>query len=367
MAVNKVIFGNNTLIDLTSDTVTAADLAVGVTAHAASGAAITGTKKEPGYITLSTHMVTLDAEHMTATVDITSVSGQILDVHTFDSTVATVSFNSSYNRITITSTGKAGTVHIGIAVNSTPVYDYINDFIYVTADFPALQTVSWASGSDDQIAAMVTADRNGDIDLRDYWDVGDERTVVLSSIAQYSSLGDAQPIQPITFVLLHKGGDNDDYRFIVGTKECLSELGKMNTLNSATKWSATPRCTWCDDCFRPAIPQTFRSIFKQWTVYMSQKNSSATASADAYFAIAAQTEIFGGTVTGESSLFQFDYYKTAANRIKTAGVNGAACAHWTRMKDTGNNIFFHSVSAAGDVVTNSMPSSLLGIAPIGRI
>ena len=43
MAVNKVIYGNQTLIDLTSDTITAADLASGKTAHDKSGAIITGT------------------------------------------------------------------------------------------------------------------------------------------------------------------------------------------------------------------------------------------------------------------------------------------------------------------------------------
>lgn len=43
MAVNKVIYGGNTLIDLTADTVTAEDLAEGVTAHDKSGAVITGT------------------------------------------------------------------------------------------------------------------------------------------------------------------------------------------------------------------------------------------------------------------------------------------------------------------------------------
>ena len=41
--VNKVVFGNQTIIDLTSDSITAADLASGVTAHDASGAVITGT------------------------------------------------------------------------------------------------------------------------------------------------------------------------------------------------------------------------------------------------------------------------------------------------------------------------------------
>lgn len=41
--VNKVEYGNDTLIDLTSDTVTAADLSNGVTAHDRSGAPIVGT------------------------------------------------------------------------------------------------------------------------------------------------------------------------------------------------------------------------------------------------------------------------------------------------------------------------------------
>lgn len=43
MAINKVIYDNTTLIDLTSDTVSADKLAKGYTAHGASGEAITGT------------------------------------------------------------------------------------------------------------------------------------------------------------------------------------------------------------------------------------------------------------------------------------------------------------------------------------
>lgn len=41
-AISKVVYGNTTLIDLTSDTITASDLAYGVTAHGADGEAITG-------------------------------------------------------------------------------------------------------------------------------------------------------------------------------------------------------------------------------------------------------------------------------------------------------------------------------------
>lgn len=43
MAVNKVTYGDTTLIDLTSDTVASGNLAKGYTAHNASGVTITGT------------------------------------------------------------------------------------------------------------------------------------------------------------------------------------------------------------------------------------------------------------------------------------------------------------------------------------
>ena len=42
MAVNKVVYNNETLIDLTNDTVTTNDLVKGVVAHDKSGARING-------------------------------------------------------------------------------------------------------------------------------------------------------------------------------------------------------------------------------------------------------------------------------------------------------------------------------------
>lgn len=63
--VNKVIYGGNTLIDLTADTITAAQLLEGVTAHDKSGAQITGT-------------LTYDAD----TSDATAVAAEILATKT---------------------------------------------------------------------------------------------------------------------------------------------------------------------------------------------------------------------------------------------------------------------------------------------
>ena len=45
MAISKVVYGNQTLIDLTADTVAASKMLLGRTAHGANGESITGTMK----------------------------------------------------------------------------------------------------------------------------------------------------------------------------------------------------------------------------------------------------------------------------------------------------------------------------------
>lgn len=64
---NKVIIGTSTVMDLTKDTVAAADVLTGKTAHDKSGAPITGTMAENGAInveiTSSTQTVTIPEGH----------------------------------------------------------------------------------------------------------------------------------------------------------------------------------------------------------------------------------------------------------------------------------------------------------------
>lgn len=51
MAVNKVVWGNTTLIDLTSDTVTSASVLIGVSFHKPNGEVATGTLQTQTYYT----------------------------------------------------------------------------------------------------------------------------------------------------------------------------------------------------------------------------------------------------------------------------------------------------------------------------
>lgn len=69
MAVNKVVYGGNTLIDLTSDTATASDVAQGKTFHLADGTQATGTASGGGGSSSWTHII-----HAEYTVSTTSTS-----------------------------------------------------------------------------------------------------------------------------------------------------------------------------------------------------------------------------------------------------------------------------------------------------
>lgn len=67
--VNKVIYGSNTLIDLSQDTVTAGNMLSGYTAHDASGAAISGSiaTKTDSDITLINNTLTVPTGYYATT------------------------------------------------------------------------------------------------------------------------------------------------------------------------------------------------------------------------------------------------------------------------------------------------------------
>jgi hypothetical protein len=245
----------------------------------------------------------------------------------------------------------------------------------------AVKIVTWASGTDAEIASMVESADNGEITLSDYWSVGDERTVSLSAMSA-TGVDESHVAQTRTLVLMNVGGKTlasattggrTTCSFIVGQKECLLELGYMNSTSSNTGgWSSCARRTWCNNIYYNAIPSTLRPIFKQFTNISGVGGgaSSGTQTTTDYFAMPAEKEIFGSVTYSfadeGSALTQFTYYATTANRIKYQGSTTTVYYWWERSPHSGYSNAFRIVNSDG-TANNNNASNTNGLAPFGVI
>lgn len=276
--------------------------------------------------------------------------------------------------------GAAGTYNVTATLNgettaAVPVSVTTDGETY-TCKLPSLilTIVSWADGTDEEIAAMVEAMDNGTLSIQDSgWQVGDERTVSLSAMAA-TGVGEAHAEQTVTLVLMDSqhydlvGGGKD--HFVVGLKHSLNESGYMNSSNTNNgSWDGSARRKWCNDVFRTAIPEALRACFKQFkTVTAETYNGNSTKVSNDYFALFAEQEIFGSrsyaNSTEAAALTQIEWYKTAAHHIKNR--SGSAYYWWERSPNSSSSSYFCFVSSSG-TANSSNASAAYGLAPFGCI
>ena len=240
--------------------------------------------------------------------------------------------------------------------------------------------VTWAGGTDEEIVAMVEAADRGEINLADYWAVGDIRTVQLSAMSA-TGVGESHAAQQVDLVLMHAGGydlnaavasGRTKCSFVVGLKDSLAEAGYMNSSNTNSgSWNGSVRRIWCNNVFRNAIPRNLRAIFKQFkTVTAQTYNGSTNQISVDYFALPAEREIFDDrnwcNQTEYNALFQFDYYKTASNRVKKLGKTGTASGWWERSPIYNDSTYFCFVRSGG-AAGYDFASDTVGLAPFGCI
>jgi len=234
---------------------------------------------------------------------------------------------------------------------------------------------SWTTSSDSVLIDMIARADRGELNIFDYWHVGDEREVTLSAMAA-TGVGESHVEQTVTLVLMHAGGKTlntptesgrTECSFIVGMKDCLKEMGYINSSDSnAGGWSSCARRTWCNTVFKGALPVNLAPIFKQFENKTSAGNQSTVINTDVdWFALPSEIEIFGSTpnsASGEGA--QFTWYKTAANRIKK--VNGSAYVWWERSPYASNTTNFCQITSNGSN-SSFLASRTYGLAPFGVI
>lgn len=244
--------------------------------------------------------------------------------------------------------------------------------------------VSWAEGTDEQIAAMVAAADAGQIQLEHYWSVGEERKVALSAMTA-SGVGESHNAQTVTFVLMDKDNTNYEYvtpptsgetraRFIVGMKNGLATRGYMNSSKiSRGGWDGCARRTWCNNIFYNALPTNLKPIFKQTKVKAMNGGSHSgvtLVTSNDYFFLAAEKEVSGDVYVSNlmevNTLTQWEYYIDTNHRLKRHGDTGSVYTWWDRSPARNYDTSFGCIRGTGNA-SGDNASTLNLIAPCGCI
>lgn len=206
---------------------------------------------------------------------------------------------------------------------------------------PAL--VSWTTGTNDEITAMVNAYYNGILSLdeiKSVWHLGDTRSVDLAAM-EATGVGESHRAQTVEMEILDF--DHDTLTTPVGSitkalitvdmKNCLrdatvsdtdgehnAENGYMNSTNTNNGgWTSCTRRTWCNNVFFNALPSYFKSLVKSVDKLTSAGGGSYTINTDNdYCFLLSEIEIFGSATyskAGEGSQYAW-FANATTNRYK---------------------------------------------------
>lgn len=253
---------------------------------------------------------------------------------------------------------------------------------------PAYVAPTWADATDAELQEALDLHYAGDIDLTKIWKVGDTRKVQLSAMAA-TGVGESHVAQEVELVLMSAehydltstqktelGTSKTKAAFVWGLKNFLAngtngEWGYMNSSDTnANGWNGSARRTWCNGVFKAALPSTFQGLVKQVNVVTANGSSTGITTSEDYCFLAAEKEIFGSTTyansTAESTLTQYEWYATAANRVKKAGASGSAYSWWERSPCSGYSSYFCLVITDGTAYYYNA-SNGNGVAPCGCV
>ena len=311
---------------------------------------------------------------LTVTTEETSLYGKNVTVASDSQTVTGTFSNSGSVTLKIPWIGSTvvsstdGTDTTTVTVN---IAEYSKSY---NAELSFLKIVTFADGTDEEIAAMIEAHYNNKINISDYWAVGDIREIGLSAMSA-TYVGESHLSGTYKFAIADF--DHDDLTTPINghTKaavtltqvDCLMDVETRNNpttngeankergyMNSSETnfggWNQCARRTWCNDIYYNAIVG-LKDIVKTVNKKTSHGGGSSViaTTADKVFLLS-DIEVMGEakySFKGEGT--QYPYYKSLANRCKLPKWDAAqASGVWfARSPYYGNSKYFMYVGPSG--------------------
>ena len=254
----------------------------------------------------------------------------------------------------------------------------------------SLKIVTFADGTDTEIAKMIEAHYAGKINIGDYWAVGDKR-IIHHNAMDATGVNESHESNDYTYVII--GIEHDDLVTAINgkTKAAITiqterilyldttteynssydtshECGYMNSSNTNDGgWENCARRTWCNNVYKECLPAYIQNMMKQVKKLTSSGSLSNTIkTSNDYAFLPSEIEIFGSTAlsfTGEGE--QYQYFKNAtANRYKRPRYNSNYVSGywWERSPSSSGSSDFCFVDKSGHASWDSAGATD-GVAP----
>lgn len=273
--------------------------------------------------------------------------------------------------------------------NTDGVYNYDAGNRLLGEPEEDLKIVTFADGTDAEIAKMIEAHYAGKINISDYWAVGDKRTIHHNAM-DATDVSESHKANDYVYVII--GIEHDDLVTAINSKtkaaitiqtervlyldttteynnsyDVSHECGYMNNPSANSGgWGGCARRAWCNNVYKKCLPAYIQNMMKQVKKLTSvgSQNSTIKASND-YAFLPSEIEIFGRithSFAGEGK--QYQYFKNAAannyKKPRYGGIYPSGC-YWGRSPHSSND-YFCNVSIDGGT-SYDKANNAYGISP----
>ena len=322
--------------------------------------------KATGYINVSKSSISLSISNTSDSLTVNSYSGDSYSYSTSGDTSA-INVSKSGNTFTFSdTTDTTGTVRLSLSTPETSNYNQYSRSI--SATYTKISVPSWSTGTVAELEQALELHKAGTINLYNYWNVGDERSVSLSEITDTYT----QPAQTVSFVILAKNvrtlaDGTTPCTFVVGLKDCLSNTIRFNPSSTIPMWDLSTLASWLNTSFKNSLPSDFAGLFKPFYIDTAIRNGTTNPGHQqtaVTFTLNSEYEIFGVTNYQQyQEQSHLEYYSNATRRTKVGASNST---YWLRSPSKNASKWCY-VTNSGTASETTYNAPLRSVSPFGVI